>query len=120
MGNNVERRKRAKPTSRAKVKPESTSPRSPVAKFQDLEDTAVCKNCQEEERSYRRTFSEQAWTVLLLWKEISPEAVEQPICDSCYDELREILIDRRDEIELAMSEETEVAKIRAIIAEKAS
>jgi hypothetical protein len=49
-------------------------------------------------------FSEQAWTVLLLWNEINPQAVDQPICDECYHEIREILIDRSEEVDSAIQE----------------
>ena len=73
----------------------------------------TCPNCGSEARCRRRTFSEQAWTVLLLWNEIDPATVDQPICDDCYRELRDILIERNSEIEAAISEKSEeVAKIR--------
>ncbi|MDD9950657.1 MAG: hypothetical protein OXT67_03735 [Zetaproteobacteria bacterium] len=62
----------------------------------------LCANCSNESvKCKRREFSLQAYTVLLLWQEMSPAAVDQPICEECYDELRDVLIDRRDEIEVA-------------------
>src|SRR5689334_11416042 len=72
----------------------------------------ICSNCAGEARSRRRTFSEQAWTVLLLWNEINPAAVDQPVCDDCYQEMRDILIDRNHEIEAAMQQSDEVARIK--------
>ena len=66
--------------------------------------TSNCNNCGCESSCRRRVFSEQAWTVLLLWNEINPQAVDQPICDECYQEIREILIDRSDEVDAAMQE----------------
>ena len=30
----------------------------------------------------------------MLWNEVQAAAVDQPICEHCYDELREVLIDR--------------------------
>ena len=71
-----------------------------------------CSNCAKDAKCRRRAFSEQAWTVLLLWNEISPASVDQPICESCYEEMRDILIDRADEIEVAMEQREEVEKIR--------
>ena len=81
----------------------------PVASQQKL---AICKNCSSHSFCRRRSFSEQAWTVLLLWNEINPGCVDQPICDQCYEEMRDILIDRANEIEAAMQQTDEVEKIR--------
>ena len=54
----------------------------------------------------------QAWTVLLLWNEINPNSVDQAMCQDCYEEMREILIDRADEIEVAMQENKQVPAIQ--------
>jgi hypothetical protein len=59
----------------------------------------ICSNCETETKCRRRDFSEQAWTVLVLWHEVQASAVDRPICEHCYNELREVLIDRADEIE---------------------
>ncbi len=69
-----------------------------------------CSNCSEDNKSRRREFSEQAWTVLVLWNEIQTAAVDQPICEDCYNELREVLIDRAEEIENALSEPASKSK----------
>jgi hypothetical protein len=66
--------------------------------------TSNCGNCGNESSCRRRVFSEQAWTMLLLWNEINPQAVDQAICDECYQEIREILIDRHDEVEAALQD----------------
>lgn len=58
-----------------------------------------CYNCGESAPSRMRCFSEQAWSVLLLWNEIGPSTVEKPICDCCYSELRTILMERMDEFD---------------------
>jgi len=63
----------------------------------------TCSNCGEDAKCRRRDFSEQAWTVLVVWHEVQNAAVDQPICEHCYNELREVLIDRADEIETAVS-----------------
>ena len=64
---------------------------------------ATCQNCEKEGTTRKRTFSAQAWSVLLIWNEINPKAVEQAICDDCYEELRMTLIERMDEIEEAIN-----------------
>ena len=69
-----------------------------------------CSNCNTEAKCRRRDFSEQAWTVLLLWNEVQATAVDQPICDDCYGDLRETLIDRAEEIDAALSDTTNVGK----------
>jgi hypothetical protein len=62
-----------------------------------------CANCAADAKSKRRDFSEQAWAVLLVWKEVQASSVDQPICEECYLELRETLIDRAGEIEEALN-----------------
>lgn len=64
--------------------------------------TETCANCGEDGKCRRRDFSEQAWTVLVVWNEVQTAAVDQAVCDHCYNELREVLIDRADEIENAL------------------
>ena len=59
----------------------------------------TCTNCLQQSPSRRRHFSEQAWAALLAWNEISSNSVKQPICEHCYEDMREVLIDRIDEIE---------------------
>lgn len=57
-----------------------------------------CSACNGEQKSARREFSDQAWAALVSWGEISDQAVDQPICTDCYTNLREVLIDRSEEI----------------------
>lgn len=63
-----------------------------------------CNHCGTDTKCRRRDFSDQAWSVLVLWNEVQAGVVDQPICESCYDELREVLIDRADEVEAAINE----------------
>ena len=72
-----------------------------MAAMQHVADT--CANCGVDSKCRRRDFSEQAWAFLAMWKEVQPAAVDQPICESCYGELREVLIDRADEIAAAVA-----------------
>ena len=68
----------------------------------------ACCNCSSNSASpRRRTFSEQAWAALLVWEEIDVEAIDSPICDTCYHELREILIERSEDMDY-VDEETNV------------
>lgn len=68
-----------------------------------MQATQQCAHCTTETRCSRRDFSEQAWSVLLAWKEVNKSSIDQPLCGDCYDELREILIDRADELAQAIS-----------------
>jgi len=61
-----------------------------------------CSNCLAEARIRRRDFSEQVWSMLLVWGEIGEKSVDQMICDDCYRDLREVLIERSVEMERAL------------------
>lgn len=63
-----------------------------------------CSHCQLDTKSRRRDFSEQTWTVLHVWGEIDSRTIDQPICESCYNDLRYVLIDRTDEIESTLAD----------------
>ena len=58
----------------------------------------VCPNCNSSTSTRQRTFSHQAWTLLLLWNEINPAAIHHPLCDTCYNEMRDLLIERAEEV----------------------
>ena len=62
---------------------------------------SICTCCGTGTKSVRREFSEQAWTMLVAWGEVDTTSANQPFCETCYWELREVLIDRADEIEQA-------------------
>ena len=107
------RRKEKAKKNTSKVSNSSKSPKKGAANDH-------CSHCHEQVKSRRREFSEQAWTILLLLGEINGDTVEQPICEFCYDEMRDILIDRRPEIEEQMLDVDKVEKIRKQIAKKVS
>lgn len=73
-----------------------------------------CLHCQQDTKARRRDFSEQTWTVLMVWGEIDAKTVDQPICEPCYNELRYVLIDRADEIEVALGDHAAGIKPAAI------
>ncbi len=70
--------------------------------------SSSCSNCSTKTRCRKRDFSEQAWSVLLAWGEVDPEVVDQPVCDDCYVELRDILIDRATDVEVALASPTDL------------
>ena len=53
-----------------------------------------CPRCGVSARLQKRTFSDQAASALIVWGDISQDHVGQAICENCYRELRDILIDR--------------------------
>jgi hypothetical protein len=55
----------------------------------------------------------------LHWEEIDSSVVGQPICNQCYGELRELLIDRADEIESVIAQGLAVEE-QALIAQALS
>ena len=63
-----------------------------------------CSNCGAMAKSRRREFSDQVWAVLIAWGEVEANVVDHPICDDCYNELRDILIDRASEYEAALAD----------------
>ena len=110
--------KRQVKTERASVGKRQESPQGVEGQALGI---GTCNNCGGEKRCRRRTISEKAWTVLLLWNEVDPRTVDQPICDDCYKDLRDILIERNDEIDKALLERSdEVDRIRSTLGSVAS
>ncbi len=85
-------------------------PHEPCHKDQSV--LEKCFNCGTQAKSRRRNFSDQAWTVLLLWNEIHQATIDQPICEECYTELRDILIDRNEEIEKTIQQKRDRETIK--------
>ncbi len=62
-----------------------------------------CGHCMTSEcRSRPRDFSPQVWSLLVAWEEVNERVIDQPLCDVCYGDIREILIDRSREMEEAL------------------
>lgn len=57
-----------------------------------------CPRCSGEEKTRVRSFSDQATAALVVWGELNKKLLGQPLCDSCYTELRDVLIERADEL----------------------
>jgi hypothetical protein len=62
--------------------------------------THKCGSCDESVKSVKREFSDQAWAALVSWREVSAKAVDSPLCNDCYFNFRDVLIERADEIRL--------------------
>ena len=63
-----------------------------------------CSCCNTEARCRQRNFSEEALAMLLVWGEIDVKNIDAPICEYCYEDLRDVLIDRAGEIEVMHKE----------------
>ena len=57
-----------------------------------------CAACCGQSKSVRREFSDQAVSALVLWGEIESNHVDQPLCNDCYFNLRDVLIERAGDI----------------------
>lgn len=60
--------------------------------------TAECPRCGIEGKLQKRAFSEQATAALVVWEELDRALIDEPICNDCYRELRDILIDRSEDL----------------------
>jgi hypothetical protein len=57
-----------------------------------------CPRCSNLARLSKRTFSEQALAALVVWKDLSEKLIDEPICEDCYNELRNVLIERIEDV----------------------
>ncbi|MBC7531802.1 MAG: hypothetical protein H7318_09505 [Oligoflexus sp.] len=60
--------------------------------------TQECPRCANLARLSKRTFSDQALAALVVWNDLSEKLIDESICDDCYGELRDILIERIEEV----------------------
>jgi hypothetical protein len=67
-----------------------------------MHSSQFCAHCSADAKCRRRDFNEQIWSVLLVWGEVEVKTVDKPLCEDCYNELREVLIDRASDIEVAL------------------
>lgn len=67
---------------------------------------ANCPCCDEHMRLRTREFSDQAMSALIAWGEIDAKKIGLPLCDDCYEEMREVLIDRVDDLGAAQPTKT--------------
>ncbi|RYZ57411.1 MAG: hypothetical protein EOP07_09950 [Proteobacteria bacterium] len=60
--------------------------------------TQECPRCANEARLAKRTFSDQALAALVVWNDLPENLIDESICEDCYSELRDILIERIEEV----------------------
>ncbi|MBC7660465.1 MAG: hypothetical protein H7249_12275 [Chitinophagaceae bacterium] len=58
-----------------------------------------CAICDEERKIRQREFSSHAWTALAVWGEVSSSQTGQAMCNNCYSDFRDLLIERSNEVE---------------------
>ena len=75
--------------------------------------TQYCNSCDGHVKSVRREFSDQAWAALVTWNEISSKAVDSPLCNDCYFNFRDVLIERADEMRLLAANVAGAAAVRS-------
>jgi len=62
---------------------------------------AECPRCGIEATLKDRQFSNQAVAALIAWGELPTELAGAEICSECYSELRDILVERTDEVAIS-------------------
>lgn len=60
----------------------------------------TCSFCNKNQKSSPREFSQAAWSILLAWDEVDEKDSQKPMCEPCYWDIREVLIDRSKEIDI--------------------
>ena len=73
--------------------------------------TNSCSVCSEERKSRTREFSTHAWTALTIWGEVEQSTFGQPICEGCYREMRDLLIERAEELHAMADQQPDYASI---------
>jgi len=82
--------------SSAKAKPNLRSVSTGTSSIQYV--ATNCHHCGSGAKSIKREFSPHALRALISWGEFRRENVDQPICEGCYKDIRDVLIERSDEI----------------------
>ena len=73
--------------------------------------TNSCSVCCEERKSRSREFSTHAWTALTIWGEVEQTTFGQPICEGCYREMRDLLIERSEELHAMSAQQPDYAAL---------
>jgi hypothetical protein len=63
-----------------------------------LNKVADCPRCGIEGKIQKRSFSNQALAALVVWGELEQQLIDKPICHDCYVEMRDVLIERSDDL----------------------
>lgn len=103
---------KASGSKQSTVKTTSVSAKAKTSASSDLNHSAIsfsahftqkCLSCDGNVKSIKREFSDQAWAALVAWNEIQSKAVDTPLCNDCYHNFRDVLIERADEVRLMSS-----------------
>lgn len=76
--------------------------------------TNSCSVCCEDRKSRSREFSTHAWSALTTWGEVEHKTFGQPMCEGCYRELRDLLIERAEELHAMSSLQPDYASLLEI------
>lgn len=64
-----------------------------------MDNRSKCYHCGKMAKVKIRDVSIESWEILYLLGEVERSEINMPICDTCYSELREVMIDRQDEVD---------------------
>lgn len=67
-----------------------------------------CGCCRKHQTCRYRHFSPHSLNFLINCGEVEEEAIRRPVCDECYRDIRDVLIDRADELESSFELTTRV------------
>ncbi len=75
---------------------------------------AKCSCCKQASLlKSKYSFSDEAWGLLKSWGEVTGESEQNLLCDGCYWELRDTLIDRTDELRTQSNSDSFVPKTKS-------
>jgi len=70
-----------------------------IGGFMNMSAQTRCAICDEERKIRHREFSPHAWTALAVWGEVQSVQSGQAMCNGCYSDFRDLLIERSNEVE---------------------
>jgi len=57
-----------------------------------------CPRCGGDEACREASFSSSALAALVVWGELNKRFIDEPICGECIADLRDVLVERADEV----------------------
>lgn len=58
---------------------------------------SCCPRCGVDSVLQKRVFSDQALAALIVWEELEARLIDHAVCQECYVELRDVLIEKSEE-----------------------
>lgn len=68
--------------------------------------SSKCPRCEVQAKLRPRDFSDQAIATLVSFGDLDKKQVGVPVCDECYDDLRDLLIEHQRTVPAAASTKT--------------